>query len=102
MPRVFTSDLAARAAPILMALVLVACDSAANPSEEAVGSLAPALTPGPVGSGLGALPGVEGFAYRDQPAIVPGFVAGAEESLAGAAEVEIMQAAVASRGGDEV
>ena len=102
MPRVFTSDLAARAAPILVALVLVACDSAANPSEEAVGSLAPALTPGPVGSGLGALPGVEGFAYRDQPAIVPGFVAGAEESLAGAAEVEIMQAAVASRGGDEV
>jgi hypothetical protein len=102
MPRVFTSDLAARAAPILVALVLVACDSAANPSEEAVGSLAPALTPGPVGSGLGALPGVEGFAYRDQPAIVPGFVAGAEESLAGVAEVEIVQAAVASRGEDEV
>jgi hypothetical protein len=104
MPRVSLNDLAARATPAVVAIALVACSSSPTTPTDLGGqsSQQPASTPGPVGSGLGALPGVEGFAYRDQPAIVPGFVAGAEESLAGAAEIEIVQAAVASRDDDEV
>jgi hypothetical protein len=102
MPRLSTSNLATRAAPAILALALAACGSAPTSSESGGEASRTALTPAPVGSGLGALPGVEGFAYRDQPALAPGFVARAEESLAGDSEVEIGQAAVASRDGEEV
>ena len=95
--------LLARIAPVLLAIVLVACGSATTTTDDgAAATGSPAATPGPVGDGLGALPGVEGFAYREQPGIVPGFVEGADESLAGAAQIEVVQAAVASRGDDEV
>jgi hypothetical protein len=106
MPRVSRSDLVARAGLFILSLALVACGSAAKstggPGATGEANQSPALTAGPVGAGHGALPGVEGFAYRDQPGIVPGFVAGAEESLEGAAEVRIVQASVASRDQDEV
>jgi hypothetical protein len=104
MPRVSLTHLVARVTPAVLAVALVACGPATSTDTQpdAEPSQAPALTPGPVGSGLGALPGVDGFAYRDEPGIVPAFVAGAEESLQGAAEVRIVQAALASRGDDEV
>ena len=102
MPRDHRAPLASRAAPAIIAILLVACGTAATSSEPGNATIPPDTTPGPVGSGLGALPGVEGFAYREEPGIVPGFAAGAEESVAGAAELAIVQAAVASRGEDEV
>ena len=102
MPRDSLTVIAARVAPALLAILLVACGSPATSTDPDPASIPAASTPGPIGSGLGALPGVEGFAFREQPAIVPGFVAGVEESLAGVAELEIGQAAVASRGEDEV
>ena len=102
MPRDHSTQLVARFAPAFLALLLVACGDAATSSAPADATIPPDSTPGPVGSGLGAFPGVEGFAYREEPGIVPGFVEGAEESLAGAAELAIVQAAVASRGDEEV
>jgi hypothetical protein len=102
MPRGLLTDVGARVAAVALALGLAACGSAPPSTDAPVPSGSAAATPGPVGAGLGLLPGVEGFAYREQPLIVPGFVAGANESLAGDAEVEAVQAAVASRDGDEV
>jgi hypothetical protein len=89
---------------MLVAVLLVACgpSSSSSATDSASGPPAAANTPGPVGVGLGPLPGVEGFAYREQPGIIPGFVRGAEESLDGEAEVQVVEAAVASRGDDEV
>ena len=98
MPGVHLTDIAVRVAPAVLAVLLAACGSPTTST--ATG--APASTPGPVGAGLGVLPGVEGFAYREQPGIVPGFAEGAAESLDGAAEVQIVEAAVASRDADEV
>jgi hypothetical protein len=102
MPRDHRTHLAARLVPAIFAILLVACGNAATSSAPGDATIPPDSTPGPVGSGLGAFPGVEGFAYREEPGIVPGFVEGAEESLAGAAELAIVQAAVASRGEEEV
>jgi hypothetical protein len=45
---------------------------------------------------------VEGFAYRSESGGVPGFLAGAEETLGDEVEVVIVQATVAERGDDEV
>ena len=106
MPLNHGTRLAAPAAA-LVAVLLAACGTAAtsSPSSQPGSSdpvLPPGSSPGPVGAGIGALPGVEGFAYREEPGIVPGFVAGAEESVAGASDVRILQAAVASRGDEEV
>jgi hypothetical protein len=102
MPRDHRTLFATRVAPALLAILLVACGDAATSSAPEDATIPPDSTPGPVGSALGAFPGVEGFAYREEPGIVPGFVEGAEESLAGAAELAIVQAAVASRGEEEV
>jgi hypothetical protein len=102
MPRVSGSVLAARLAPFVLAVLLIACGEPGTSTGAGSATVAPDSTPGPVGSGIGVLPGVEGFAYRDEPGIAPGFVAGAEESLAGASDVEVLQAAVASRDADEV
>lgn len=102
MPRDHRTHLAARVAPAILAILLVACGTSATSSEPGDPTIPPDTTPGPVGSGLGAFPGVEGFAYREEPGILPGFVEGAEESLAGAAELAIVQSGVASRGDDEV
>jgi len=102
MPRDPRTHLAARVVPAILAILLVACGTPATSSAPGDATIPPDTTPGPVGSGLGAFPGVEGFAYREEPGIVPGFVEGAEQSLAGAAELAIVQAAVASRGEAEV
>ena len=103
MPRDSRTDLAARIAALALAVALAACGTTTpSDSDGGGGSGAPATTPGPVGSGLGLLPGVEGFSYRQEPAIVPGFLDGANESLGGDVEVEISQAAIASRGDDRV
>jgi hypothetical protein len=102
MPRAHRTQFAACVAQAFLAILLVACGSAATSSAPGDATIPPDTTPGPVGSGLGAFPGVEGFAYREEPGIVPGFVQGAEQSLEGAAELEIVQAAVASRGEEEV
>jgi hypothetical protein len=101
MPRDLRTFVAARVAPALFAMLVAGCGTAA-PSGDAPGTSAAEATPGPVGSGIGVLPGVEGFAYREESAIVPGFVEGANESLAGVAEARIVQAAVAQRDADEV
>ena len=93
--------LAARVVPAMLAIALVACGTNQGSSEPESGSFAPG-TPGPVGEGLGSLPGVEGFAYREQPRLVPSFVEGVNESLDGAAEPQIIEAAVASRDDDDV
>jgi hypothetical protein len=97
-------DLRRLAAPFvsaILAVALVACGTTPSSSEPASGSFAPG-TPGPVGEGLGALPGVQGFAYREQPALVPGFAQRVTASLGGTTEAQIVEAAVASRGEDEV
>ena len=93
--------LAARVVPAILAVALVACGTTPSSSEPESGSFAPG-TPGPVGEGLGPLPGVQGFAYREQPALVPGFAQRVTASLGGTTEAQIVEAAVASRGEDEV
>jgi hypothetical protein len=102
MPRVSQSDIAARLMPALLAILLTACGTPTTSTDASQPSGPPETTPGPVGSGLGVLPGVEGFAFRQEPGILPGFVQGVNESIEGAADVEIVEAAVASRGDDEV
>jgi hypothetical protein len=103
MPRVPVFDFAARFAPAALAICLAACATATTSTDDSsTSSQPPAATPGPVGSGVGVFPGVEGFAYRQEPAIVPGFVEGVDESLEGVADVEIVDAAIATRDDDEV
>lgn len=102
MPRDHRHALAARVAPALLAILLVGCGTTTTSTEPGPATIPPDTTPGPVGSGLGAFPGVEGFAYREEPGIVPGFAEGLEESLDGTGASRIVDAAVASRGTDEV
>jgi hypothetical protein len=107
MPRVAPPALFARPASTALAaallVLLAACGNPPPSSDDGSGSSRPpAATPGPVGEKLGILPGVEGFAYREEPAIAPGFVDGVNESTENAAEVAILEAAIASRGDDEV
>ena len=102
MPRDLLTRIAARGVPALLAIALVACGTTSGSSASATGSNAAAATPGPVGTGLGALPGVQGFAYREQPALVPGFAERVTASLGGSTEAQVFEAAVASRGEDEV
>jgi len=83
---------------IVAITILVACSSPGAPAS-APASVSLAASPG---ERLGALPGVEGFAYRASSVAVPGFVEGANATLDGDAEVEIIQASVASRGDDDV
>lgn len=76
--------------------ILAACGSnvpSAPPSLEANAS---------PGQALGAFPGVDGFAYRLETGTVPGFVQGVRETLGEEVEVEIGQAAIATRGDEEV
>jgi hypothetical protein len=107
MPRVSPADLAARlgraAVAIAIITTLAACGSTPASSDDGTPSSpgAPA-TPGPVGGKLGIIPGVEGFAYTRAPGIVPAFVEGVNESIANATEVQVLEAAIASRGDDEV
>jgi hypothetical protein len=89
-------------APILaLAIVplLAACTSVTTTTTSAGPAVPVAAGPG---ERFGALPGVEGFSYRAEDGAVPGFLAGANETLDGDAEVRIVQAAVATRGSDEV
>jgi hypothetical protein len=102
MPRDVLTRVAARGVPALLAIALVACGTTSGSSESATGSNAAAATPGPVGGELGALPGVQGFAYREQPALVPGFAERVTASLGGTTQAQVFEAAVASRGEDEV
>ena len=76
--------------------ILAACGStvpSALPSVEANAS---------PGEALGAFPGVDGFAYRLETGTVPGFVQGVRETLGDEVEVEIGQAAIATRDDEEV
>lgn len=90
--------------PSILALaavvILAACTTATPTTTVSVGS--PVAVAAPPGEALGALPGVEGFSYRAEDGAVLGFLAGANETLDGDAEVRIVQAAVASRGSDEI
>ena len=54
------------------------------------------------GEALGAFPGVDGFAYRLETGTVPGFVQGVRETLGDQVEIEIGQAAIATRDDEEV
>lgn len=85
---------------ILAITVLAACTTAGPASTASVGS--PVAVAAAPGEPLGALPGVPGFAYHAESGGVPGFLAGAEETLGEDVEVSIVQATVANRGDDEV
>ena len=85
---------------ILALTLLAACTSVGPETTASVGS--PVAVAAPPGEPLGSLPGVEGFAYRAHSGGVPGFLAGAEETLGAHVEVSIVQATVANRGNDEV
>jgi hypothetical protein len=74
--------------------LLAACGST-TPGSAAVEAVA---SPG---EALGAFPGVEGFSYRLQTD-VGGFLLGVQDTLGDQVDVEIGQAAVATRGEDEV
>ena len=102
MPRDLLTPFAARVVLAVLAVTLVACGNTTGSSDSASGSNAAEATPGQVGAELGALPGVEGFAYREQPALVPGFAERVSASLGGTTEAQIVEAAVASRDQDEV
>ncbi|MGI8828973.1 MAG: hypothetical protein ACR2I5_04260 [Candidatus Limnocylindria bacterium] len=86
---------------VVAIILLAACGSTATPSASASGGSPVPLAASP-GEGLGALPGVEGFAYRAESAAVPGFVEGANDQLGGDVEIEIIQASIANRGEDGV
>lgn len=77
--------------------VLAACGSTNLPS--VTPSIVANASPG---EALGAFPGVDGFAYRLETGTVPGFVQGVRETLGDQVEVEIGQAAIASRDDEEV
>lgn len=85
---------------ILLITLLAACTVAGPTTTASAGE--PVAVAAPPGERLGALPGVEGFAYRAESGAVPGFLAGAAETLGEDAEVGIVQATVARRGDDEV
>ena len=89
-----------RLTPILAIVALLAACTSVTTTTASAGPAVP-VAAGP-GERLGALPGVEGFSYRAEDGAVPGFLAGANETLDGAAEISIVQAAVATRGSDEV
>jgi hypothetical protein len=94
--RALRSRAAALPAVLAMAVVLGACGSTtASPSASA-----PAAS-GAVG-GFGALPPVEGFSYRPAGTSVAVFVDSANATLAGDAQVQIVESALATRGDDEV
>lgn len=82
---------------IVAVAILAGCASANVPSAAPpVGAKASA------GEALGAFPGVDGFAYRLETGTVPGFVQGVRETLGDQVEVEIGQAAIGTRGAEEV
>ncbi|HSL76580.1 MAG TPA: hypothetical protein VK867_06530 [Candidatus Limnocylindrales bacterium] len=84
---VLRTTLLAAVAPSLLA----ACDTTATPS------------PSPTGAaGIAVLPEVEGFSYRPAGTAASVFVDSATTTLEGVAEIEIVQAAVATREGEEV
>jgi hypothetical protein len=66
-------------------------------------SAAPSIpTAASPGEAFGAFPGVEGFGYRPATGHVPGFLAGMQATLGDQVEIEIGQAAAATRGEEEV
>jgi hypothetical protein len=85
----------------VLAITLLAACTAAGPTTTASAG-EPVAVAAPPGEPLGALPGVEGFAYRAESGGVPGFLAGAGETLGDEVEVVIVQATVAERGDEEV
>ncbi|HEX7171646.1 MAG TPA: hypothetical protein VF365_03440 [Candidatus Limnocylindria bacterium] len=82
---------------VVALIVLAACGSTTTPSTAP--SVEPQASPG---QPLGAFPGVAGFAYRLETGTVPGFVQGVRETLGEQVEVEIGQAAIATRDNEEV
>ncbi len=81
---------------IAAVLLLAACGST-EPSPSP--SIPPAASPG---EAFGAFPGVQGFAYRLVTGHVPGFLAGVQATLGDQVDIEIGQAAAATRGDEEV
>lgn len=81
---------------IVAVSILTAC-GASVPSTAA--SVRAAASPG---EALGAFPGVEGFAYRLENGAIPGFLAGVQETLGDQVDLQIGQAAIATRGEEEV
>lgn len=81
---------------LLAAFALGACGT--------TGASAPASlrTDASPGEALGAFPGVDGFAYRLETGAVPGFLAGVQETLGDQVDLQIGQAAIATRGEAEV
>ncbi|MDQ2674353.1 MAG: hypothetical protein M3Y40_06825 [Chloroflexota bacterium] len=76
---------------------LAACGTSAT-SAVPVASIPPSSP----GEALGVFPGIEGWSYRVEPATVPGFLRGVQETLGDQVQTEIGLAAIATRGDDEV
>jgi hypothetical protein len=77
---------------MLTAALLAACGATASPTPSPIPSLVPVASPG---DALGALPGVEDYAYRLDLDSIPGFVANTRESVGDEVDVQIIQSAVA-------
>ena len=78
---------------VLVIAALSACSATASPTATPFPSLEPFASPG---EPLGALPGVEDYAYRLDLDSIPAFVANTRESLGQEVEVQIIQSAIAS------
>jgi hypothetical protein len=85
-------------APLALAAVLAACGTAPSPTQSAPPTIPPSLMAiASPGEPLGALPGVEGVAYRTELNGIAGFVGNSKESIGQDVEIEIVQSVVASR-----
>jgi hypothetical protein len=78
-----------------LAVVLAACG--ATPSQSAPPTVPPSLLAiGSPGEALGALPAVDGVAYRTELDGIAGFVTNSKESIGQDVEIEIVQSVVAT------
>jgi hypothetical protein len=88
---------------LALAVVLAACGTSPSPSQSAPPTIPPSLLAvASPGEPLGALPAVEGVAYRTELNGIAGFVGNSKESIGEDVEIEIVQSVVATRGDDAV
>lgn len=84
-------------AALALAALLSACGAAPGPGDSAPPTVPPSLLAvGSPGEALGALPAVEGVAYRTELGGIAGFIANAKESIGQEVEIQIVQSVVAT------
>jgi hypothetical protein len=90
-------------APLALAVVLAACGTSPTPTQSAPPTIPPSLLAiGSPGEPLGALPAVDGVAYRTELNGIAGFVGNSKESIGEDVEIEIVQSVIATRDEDAV